>query len=453
MQRGTLTGSPPTGISGTPVRELDWTLDATGNWPAYLTKTSGTTDLNQTRTANTVNEITAIGGTPAWYTPPVYDAAGNMTTMPQVTDPTQSFTAVYDAWNRMVQVNSGGSAVATYQYDGRNRRIGKVTTSPSETRHVYFTNDWQDIEERTGSSSTADQQYVWGIRYVDELVCRDRTVSGGHERLYTMQDANFNLTGICNTSGAVVERYVFGPYGNRVIHSASWSPLSASAYAWDIGHQGLGHDDASRLLYDRNRMLHAHFGRFVRRDPSGYAHSGSSDLYEYISSRPVCATDPSGLASNNQPTPNGQPPEFQPGIPDPIPDGSQILLHLRDLDDSGYCGSVAVAGIGKCSANLTWTDLGGLGCGPLKFVYSLVAGKPDGSELCDKMIVPEVNRMADKGIRRYIDCAEPKRCCNKARFNGKYEIVLKINAVKGDCQISGAVVTTIDFVGEIGTCI
>ena len=55
-QRGTL-NAQKTGISGTPVREEDWTLDATGNWPSYVQKTSGNTDLNQTRTHNKANEV------------------------------------------------------------------------------------------------------------------------------------------------------------------------------------------------------------------------------------------------------------------------------------------------------------------------------------------------------------------------------------------------------------
>src|ERR1700689_4752001 len=58
MQRGVLTGGPPpTGISGTPAREMDYGLDITGNWSTYQTLTSGTTDLTQTRTHSTVNEI------------------------------------------------------------------------------------------------------------------------------------------------------------------------------------------------------------------------------------------------------------------------------------------------------------------------------------------------------------------------------------------------------------
>ena len=80
MQRGNLSGGV---ITGTPVREMDYTLDPTGNWPNYQTSTGGTVDLSQTRTSNKVNEITAIGGTPSWATPPAYDAAGNMTSFPQ----------------------------------------------------------------------------------------------------------------------------------------------------------------------------------------------------------------------------------------------------------------------------------------------------------------------------------------------------------------------------------
>jgi hypothetical protein len=57
MQRGTLNGTY-TGITGTPVNEQTWTLDATGNWTGFIDSVSGTADLNQSRTANIVNEVT-----------------------------------------------------------------------------------------------------------------------------------------------------------------------------------------------------------------------------------------------------------------------------------------------------------------------------------------------------------------------------------------------------------
>jgi hypothetical protein len=68
MQRGTLTGGPPyTGISGTPSKEEDYTLEALGNWRALVQSTNGSVTLNQTRTHNPVNEMTGISGGPTDY--------------------------------------------------------------------------------------------------------------------------------------------------------------------------------------------------------------------------------------------------------------------------------------------------------------------------------------------------------------------------------------------------
>ena len=57
--------------------------------------------LNQDRTHNTTNEITAIAKTvgDVWPTP-AYEANGNMTEFPQPDDLESSFDATWDAWNR-----------------------------------------------------------------------------------------------------------------------------------------------------------------------------------------------------------------------------------------------------------------------------------------------------------------------------------------------------------------
>ena len=84
MDRGELNGTK-TGITGTPAREEDWTLDPLGNWSGYVQKTSGTTDLDQDRSVNKVNEITDISETTgtSWITPS-YDKNGNMSVVPDV---------------------------------------------------------------------------------------------------------------------------------------------------------------------------------------------------------------------------------------------------------------------------------------------------------------------------------------------------------------------------------
>jgi YD repeat-containing protein len=201
------------GAIASPAKEQDFALDPLGNWLGFLTKSAGTKDLNQSRSHSKANEIAGISETvgPAWADP-VHDRAGNMTTIPKPGDMTGGYTGVYDAWDRLVEVKDGANTVAKYAYDGASGRIVKVTYaggSPAETRHYYISSAWRVLEERVGSSTSPDRQYVWGRRYVDELILRDRDTDANgtlDERLYALQDGNFNVTAIADTSGAVVER-------------------------------------------------------------------------------------------------------------------------------------------------------------------------------------------------------------------------------------------------------
>jgi YD repeat-containing protein len=85
-----------------------------------------------------------------------------MTAMPQPAAPTASYTATYDAWNRLVKLVSGGTTVGEYSYDGLTRRTKKITSGT--TRHFYYSNAWQVLEERLGTSTTADRQFACAIR-------------------------------------------------------------------------------------------------------------------------------------------------------------------------------------------------------------------------------------------------------------------------------------------------
>jgi len=76
-----------------------------------------------------------------------YDAAGNMISMSKPGSETTRLRVVYDAWNRMVAVKTdAGATIATYEYDGLNRRIEKITTAaaPGGARQVdyYFNENW-----------------------------------------------------------------------------------------------------------------------------------------------------------------------------------------------------------------------------------------------------------------------------------------------------------------------
>ncbi|MDB5293544.1 MAG: repeat-associated core domain protein [Phycisphaerales bacterium] len=292
MQRGTLnTNVPPSGIAGAITRETDYMLDPTDNWSQYATATAGSIDLSQTRAHNTVNEITGFTTTTGTHwSIPSYDLAGNTLSFPKPSALNNSYTAVYDAWNRMVQVKDGTTSIAAYQYDGRHRRISKMT--PSETRHFYYTNRWQDIEHRVNGLTSMDQQHVWGVRYIDELVCRDRTVSGSDERIYACQDANFNVTALVDSSGIVKQRFVYEAYGVADVLDSTWV-LASDAYVWMPRFQG-GPYDVSTCLYSfRNRDYHPWLGRWLRRDPVGYI-DGANLYAAYHVARGQL--DPLGLA-------------------------------------------------------------------------------------------------------------------------------------------------------------
>ena len=66
----------------------------------------------------------------------------------------------------------------------------------TESRFFSYSNQWQILEEYLSSDlATPLIQWVWGLRYIDDCVLRDRGVSGGtlNERLFALQDANWNV--------------------------------------------------------------------------------------------------------------------------------------------------------------------------------------------------------------------------------------------------------------------
>ncbi|MBC8874772.1 MAG: RHS repeat-associated core domain-containing protein [Planctomycetes bacterium] len=282
----------------------DWQLDATGNWRNFREDDDGdgTWDLNQQRTANTVNEISDIAETvgPSWVTP-VHNRAGNMTTIPKPADPTASFTATYDAWNRLVKIEEGSDKVAEYEYDGAKRRSVKktyISGSLDETRHFYYTQPakWQVVEERVGSATDAERQFVWGLRYVDDIVQRDRDTNGDgslDERLYGLADANWNATSVVAPDGAVVERYAYCAYGYTEVLTSSFANRVTSQHAWEVRYAGYRWDIESGLHCVRHRFYLSILGSWIQRDPLGYAEG--PNIYEYASGNPINGTDAHGL--------------------------------------------------------------------------------------------------------------------------------------------------------------
>ncbi len=205
---------------------------------------------------------------------------GNMEAIPQTTNPTLLLGGTYDAWNRLVKLSeppasAGGdpTTVAEYEYDGRNYRIVKkvyVDGVFDHDEHQYLSNSNQVLEVRHDGSTTAAMQYIWGERYIDDLILRDRTTTNPlDERLYCLQDANWNTVALVDDGGSVVQTFDYQPYGECTFLTSSYG-ASTNLYAWTTLFTGRELDLESGLYYFRARYLHAKVGTFLSRDPLGY---------------------------------------------------------------------------------------------------------------------------------------------------------------------------------------
>ena len=233
-QTGTLSS---TTISGTPVSEEDWTLDGIGNWPGYVQKAGGTVTLNQSQTASAANEFSGISASvgTTWVTP-AYDLGGNMTSIPIPTNLTSAYTATYDAWNRLVSLASGSTTVATYAYDGLNRRIIKgiyASGTLDHNEHAYFNEKWQILEVRKEVSGVINsnplEQYVWHAFYIDAPILRDydASTSGSPTRYYYAFDSKHNVTATTTATASPAERYCYSPYGKVTFLDGSFNVLAS----------------------------------------------------------------------------------------------------------------------------------------------------------------------------------------------------------------------------------
>ncbi|HWE95534.1 MAG TPA: RHS repeat-associated core domain-containing protein, partial [Tepidisphaeraceae bacterium] len=241
------------------------------------------------RTTNSRNQVTAVGFSVT------YDNNGNLTS------DQNGYQRIYDAWNRLTFATGPGTPT-TYTYDalGRNTTSIQCTGTGSDS---YYSSSWQDLEDDSfvpagsggGHTAVASDQFVWGQGYVDDLVLRDHTPAGsGTTRLYAQQDANYNVTALVNTSGTVVQRFDYDPYGTATVLTAGWA-TTTDAYAWKYRFQGLAYDSNSGLYNGRNRTYSPTLGRWMQMDPAGYV--DGMNLYQLTESAPTTLRDPMGLDS------------------------------------------------------------------------------------------------------------------------------------------------------------
>ncbi len=178
---------------------------------------------------------------------------------------------------------------------------------------VYVWDGWRNIEERDYSTEDLLRDYVYGGAYIDEVVHGrsdfwdgstlgpDGDFADSKEQFYYTTNNLYSVAALVDTSGNVIERYEYLPYGAVTTYTgagvdSTWftSDDVTSSYS-DIQHvtfTGRRSDPESELMYFRNRYYSPELGRFVGRDEDYY--DGANLYRAYFVPQ---GTDPSGRLS------------------------------------------------------------------------------------------------------------------------------------------------------------
>jgi len=142
----------------------------------------------------------------------------------------------YDDRNRLVgvrrQITTETSEVlASYSYDIEGRRVEREVGGTS-TRTVW--DDWQAVEDYRDGALVGQRVYGQGYDEILKLGL-PLVAGGGLSDYHPVYDSLGNLTALVLPSGAIVERYDYGPYGERSVTANDNLPPKLEQVRLDAG--------------------------------------------------------------------------------------------------------------------------------------------------------------------------------------------------------------------------
>lgn len=197
-------------------------------------------------TANDLNQYPSVDGTD--YT---YDANGSLTAGQQ--------SATFDALNRVTQIVSG-STTNNYSVDPLNRQARK-SVNGSNTDYLY---NGQQLIATYDDSGDLLQRFIPGLGLDERFI----NIQGGTST-YLHADRIGSVIAETDSSGAVLNKFAFSPFGES-------SAVSSS----NFGFTGQRYDSEIGLYNYKMRYYSPSIGRFLQPDPIGFA-GGDLNLYAY----------------------------------------------------------------------------------------------------------------------------------------------------------------------------
>jgi RHS repeat-associated protein len=287
---------------------LGYAYDANGN-RKQETRGGAATNYGYFAASNRLQVLT--GATARNF---VYDAAGNLTGNGAVT-------FAYDARGRMTQVSNG----YRYAINGLGQRVSK--TGPSDTTYFVYDEQGRLIGEY-GSSGAPRQEVAW---LSDTPVASFRPAAGGIA-IYPIYTDHLNTPRlITDLANRTVWEWPLDTFGAA---SAKENPNGLGTFPFNLRFPGQYYDAETGLYYNYFRDYDPSIGRYVESDPIGL--DGGSNTYAYAQSKPMTATDQTGLSTY------GYPWAPQPNWPTlPPPNGNQRAGYIPQ---DGICTLPGVLG-------------------------------------------------------------------------------------------------------------
>ena len=224
-----------------------WNLSLVGDWNSF--NNNGNLE---TRTHNSVHELTAVGPTAL-----LYDSKGNLTTS------SNGQTYQWDFENRMKQVTipaNPNPLAATYAFDALGRRVSNTFNGVTT---VFVNDGLQEIAQY--ESGTLTREFVFGS-YIDEPMM----MLAGTTKTYFHTNNLYSVAALTDAAGAVVERYTYSPYGAvKILAPDGITVRNSSAVGNPWTFTGRRLDGETGLMYYRTRTYDVALGRFLDRMPWG----------------------------------------------------------------------------------------------------------------------------------------------------------------------------------------
>ena len=193
------------------------------------------------------------------------------------------FTYETDSLGRIREIKSEINTFCKIEYDA----LGRPSVVEEVGKPIRSFNYFGCFVEQENENGIASRQIT--NHPVTGVPVAYHSASRTHHPLF---DSRFNLLGLTDASGNLIETYRYTPFGLPEIFDATGTKILTSSFGMEPVFGGQRYLSSTGLYLSKRRLMNPINGIFLSIDPQGYADSPS--LYVYVAQNPIDLIDPEG---------------------------------------------------------------------------------------------------------------------------------------------------------------